>query len=46
MGIDPAYFHAWRELGYVVSEENRSMFTVAEVITFQRAVARHRETLP
>ncbi|WP_159393790.1 hypothetical protein [Streptomyces sp. NRRL F-5755] len=43
MGIDPAFLHAWRELGYVVTEENRSMFTTAEVLTYGRAVARHRQ---
>ncbi|WP_435178913.1 hypothetical protein [Actinacidiphila sp. bgisy145] len=42
MGIDPAFLHAWREVGYVVTEENRSMFTTAEVLAFSRAVDRHR----
>ncbi|MFJ8645876.1 hypothetical protein ACIRNI_07110 [Streptomyces sp. NPDC093546] len=43
MGIDPAFLHAWREVGYVVTEENRSTFTTAEVLAFGRAVARHRQ---
>ncbi|MFE7127562.1 hypothetical protein [Streptomyces sp. NPDC057617] len=43
MGIDPAFLHAWREVGYVVTEETRSLFTVAEVLAFSRAVARHRQ---
>ncbi|MFG7943768.1 hypothetical protein [Streptomyces cacaoi] len=42
-GIDPAYIHAWREVGYVVTEETRSMFTAAEVLAFSRAVARHQQ---
>ncbi|MFK0101397.1 hypothetical protein [Streptomyces sp. NPDC091040] len=43
MGVDPAFLHAWREVGYVVTEENRSMFTTAEVLTFSRAVAWYQE---
>ncbi|WP_419667039.1 hypothetical protein [Streptomyces sp. 2-1] len=43
MGVDPAFFHAWREVGYVVTEETRSGFTTAEVIAFNRALARHQE---
>ncbi len=42
-GVDPAFLHAWREVGYVVTEENRSLFTTAEVLAFTRAVARHRQ---
>ncbi|MFK4065843.1 hypothetical protein [Streptomyces sp. NPDC029674] len=42
-GIDPAFLHAWREVGYVVTEENRSMFTTAEVLAFSRAVVRHQQ---
>lgn len=41
--IDPAYFHACREVGYMVTEESRTMFTTAEVIAFNTAVARHRQ---
>lgn len=43
LGIDPALVHAWREVGYVVTAENRSMFTTAEVLSYSRAVARHRQ---
>ncbi|MFJ6217008.1 hypothetical protein ACIQGZ_27305 [Streptomyces sp. NPDC092296] len=43
MGIDPAFLHAWREVGYVVTQETRSMFTTAEVLAFKRALARHRQ---
>ncbi|MGC0422235.1 hypothetical protein [Embleya sp. AB8] len=43
MGIDPAFFHASREVGYVVTAENRSAFTTAEVLAFDRALARHRQ---
>ncbi|PTH86558.1 hypothetical protein C9J60_20200 [Streptomyces sp. A244] len=43
VGVDPAFLHAWREVGYVVTEETKSGFTAAEVIAFDRALARHRE---
>ncbi|MFI8928886.1 hypothetical protein ACIG3E_14565 [Streptomyces sp. NPDC053474] len=43
IGIDPAFLHAWREVGYVVTEENRSLFTMAEVLAFSRAVTRHQQ---
>ncbi|WP_416874930.1 hypothetical protein [Kitasatospora sp. SC0581] len=41
-GIDPAFVHAWREVGYVVTTETLDMFTTAEVIAYRRAVERHR----
>lgn len=44
IGVDPAFVHAWREVGYVVTEANKSMFTTAEVLAFSRAVARHQQT--
>ncbi|MGW1295252.1 hypothetical protein [Streptomyces sp. NPDC002533] len=43
MGMDSAFIHAWREVGYVVTTENREMFTTAEVLAFSRAVARHQQ---
>ncbi|MFD3379974.1 MULTISPECIES: hypothetical protein [unclassified Streptomyces] len=43
MGVDPEFLHAWREVGYVVTEETRKGFTTAEVIAFNRALSRHRE---
>ncbi|MFJ9569335.1 hypothetical protein [Streptomyces bacillaris] len=43
IGVDPAFLHAWREVGYVVTTENREMFTTAEVLAFSRAVARHQQ---
>ncbi|MEH6377238.1 hypothetical protein V7793_23340 [Streptomyces sp. KLMMK] len=43
LGIDPAFIHAWREVGYVVTEETRNMFTTAEVLAYNRALARHRQ---
>ncbi|WP_137235329.1 hypothetical protein [Streptomyces sp. BPSDS2] len=44
MGMDPAFLHAWREVGYVVTTENRDMFTTAEVLAYSRAVVRHQQT--
>ncbi|MGW0134212.1 hypothetical protein [Streptomyces sp. NPDC003299] len=41
-GIDPAYLHACREVGYLVTEDNKKMFTMAEVLAFSRAVQRHQ----
>lgn len=43
MGIDPAFLHAWREVGYVVTEENMSLFTTAEILAFSRSVLRHQQ---
>lgn len=43
MGIDPVFFHAGREVGYMVTEENQDMFTKAEVLSYNRAVARLRQ---
>ncbi|MGW7515156.1 hypothetical protein ACWGJ2_06135 [Streptomyces sp. NPDC054796] len=43
LGYDPAFIHAWREVGYAVTEETKGMFTTAEVIAFNRALARHRQ---
>ncbi len=42
-GMDPAYIAAWQEVGYIVSEANRHMFSAAEVDTYLDAVARHQE---
>ncbi|MFJ1738416.1 hypothetical protein ACIOG4_07070 [Streptomyces microflavus] len=42
-GMDPAPLHAWREVGYVVTTETMHMFTTAEVLAFNRALARHRQ---
>ncbi|ATL28659.1 hypothetical protein [Streptomyces formicae] len=43
LGIDPVFFHAGCEVGYMVTEENKDMFTKAEVIAYSRAVARLRQ---
>ncbi|MFF8645096.1 hypothetical protein [Streptomyces sp. NPDC015345] len=43
LGIDPVFFHAGREVGYMVTEENQDMFTKAEVLAYSRAVARLRQ---
>ncbi|MEU9044430.1 MULTISPECIES: hypothetical protein [unclassified Kitasatospora] len=37
-GIDPAFIHAWRDLGYVVTEDTRHLFSAAEVQVFSDAV--------
>ncbi|MFD4306062.1 hypothetical protein ACFWRY_25535 [Streptomyces albidoflavus] len=44
IGIDPAYFLAAREVGYMVTTMNQNHFTRAEVIAYRRAVTRHRQS--
>jgi hypothetical protein len=39
---DPAYIHAWRDTGYIVTEENQHMFSAAEVEAFEEGVRRHK----
>ncbi|MFJ9446388.1 hypothetical protein ACIRRH_31695 [Kitasatospora sp. NPDC101235] len=41
-GIDPAFVHAWRDLGYVVTEDTRHLFSAAEVQAFSDAVKAHQ----
>ncbi|MET2714881.1 hypothetical protein ABXV03_03945 [Streptomyces harbinensis] len=42
-GVDPSLILATRDLGYIVTEANQGAFTRAEVITYLRAVRRHRK---
>lgn len=39
-GLDPAYIHAWQEVGYIVTEGTRHLFSAAEVDAYLDAVAR------
>ncbi|GGM28309.1 hypothetical protein GCM10011608_11410 [Micromonospora sonchi] len=41
-GVDQAPIHAWREVGYLVTEENQHLFSAAEVQAYADAVTRHR----
>lgn len=41
-GLDPAIVHAFGELGYIVTEQNEHMFSLAELDEWEAAVARHR----
>lgn len=45
IGVDPAMIHAWREVGYIVTQENRHTFSAEEVRAFTNAVARHHDEL-
>jgi hypothetical protein len=45
LGIDPAYLKAARELGYMITEPNRHLFTAAEVQAWKGAVRKHREDI-
>ncbi len=42
-GLDPAYIHAWREVGYIVTSENEHLFSATEVKAYLDAVARHQD---
>jgi hypothetical protein len=40
--VDPAFIHAWREVGYIVTEDNQHTFSATEVVAYEEAVQRHR----
>ncbi|GAA4734340.1 hypothetical protein [Phytohabitans rumicis] len=42
-GVDAAYIHAWREVGYMVTDVNQHLFSAAEVKTYLDAVARYQD---
>jgi hypothetical protein len=42
-GVDPAYLKAWRELGYLLIEENKHLFSATEVQTFFEAVEKYHD---
>jgi hypothetical protein len=44
-GVDPALVEAWCELGYVVTEDNRHLFSVADVAAWEAAVRRHADNV-
>lgn len=41
-GVDPAFVHAWRKCGYLVTEDNRHTFSAAEAMAFTDAVHAYR----
>jgi hypothetical protein len=41
-GVDPAYIAAWHEVGYIVTDANRHLFSAADVQAYLDAVARHQ----
>jgi hypothetical protein len=43
IGVDPAFLLAWRDLGYIVTEQNQHTFSAAEVQAYGDAVERHRQ---
>ncbi len=43
LGIDPAYLKAWRALGYIVTDENRHLFSAADVQAWADAVEKYQE---
>jgi hypothetical protein len=40
-GLDQAHIHAWREVGYVVTESNQHLFSAMDVEAYLDAVGRH-----
>lgn len=42
-GVDPAFIHAWQEVGYIVTSENEHVFSATEVQAYLDAVARHQD---
>jgi hypothetical protein len=42
-GVDPAYIHAWQEVGYMVTDTNQHLFSAADVQAHFDAVDRHRD---
>lgn len=41
-GVDPAFIHAWRDVGYLITEDNQHLFSAAEVAAYEEAVQRYR----
>ena len=44
-GVDPALIEAWSELGYVVTEDNRHLFSAADIVAWETAVRRHADNV-
>lgn len=42
-GVDPAFIHAWQEVGYIVTSENEHVFSATEVQAYLDAVARDQD---
>jgi hypothetical protein len=42
-GVNPALIEAWCELGYVVTEDNRHLFSAGDVAAWETAVRRHAD---
>ena len=40
-GVDPALVEAWCELGYVVTDDNRHLFSAGDIAVWEAAVRRH-----
>lgn len=43
LGIDPAYLKAARELGYLITEPNRHLFSATEVQAWEDAVTKYQD---
>lgn len=42
IGIDPAFIAAWRDVGYIVTEETLHLFSDEQVCAYERAVEAHQ----
>ena len=45
VGINPALIEAWCELGYVVTEDNRHLFSAGDIAAWDEAVRHHAANL-
>jgi hypothetical protein len=44
-GVDSALIEAWCELGYVVTEDNRHLFSVGDILAWEAAVGRRADNV-
>lgn len=44
-GVDPAFIEAWCELGYVVTDDNRHLFSAADILAWETAVRHHADNV-
>jgi hypothetical protein len=40
-GVDPALIEAWCQLGYVITEDNRHLFSASDIAAWDEAVRHH-----
>jgi hypothetical protein len=45
VGVDPALIEAWCELGYVVTDDNRHLFSASDIVAWDEAIRHHAGNL-